>query len=194
MGEHKLASLETGSQYKIIAGAKYDRKMIEIAEGAVADGNICINEAKAIVKSANDGPGVTEIEVQTIDHILATYKTTAPGKKYLEEIGIEWKKKHAEDAEESTAKAETADEAEKEADSKKAEAEEEEKQKKEAEAAAAAAAAVEKKAEEEKKQQDDAALAKQKEEDEAAAKKKRRKEEAAAKKKKEEDEAAAKKK
>merc|ERR1712187_577387 len=94
-----------GSFYKIISGVKYDRKMIELAEGAVADGNICINEAKTIVKSANDGPGMTEIEVRTLDHILATYKTTAPGKKYLEETAIEWKKKHAEDEENEAAAA-----------------------------------------------------------------------------------------
>lgn len=80
---HMIASITGDSYYRIINGAQYDRKMLQIAERAVADGDISINEAKEIVKSATDGVGVTKVEEDTLQYILDKFKTTAPAHEVL---------------------------------------------------------------------------------------------------------------
>jgi hypothetical protein len=75
------------SYYKVIDGNKYDAGLLLEIEDAAKDGTVSLAEAERIWKSAEDGPGVTEIETATIQYALATQKSkfTEPALKFLEE-------------------------------------------------------------------------------------------------------------
>jgi Mg-chelatase subunit ChlD len=58
------------SPYKIIAGVKYDRSCLDLAEHLFKDGKIDLGDAKQLWEEIEDGPGVTEVEKRTIEKIM----------------------------------------------------------------------------------------------------------------------------
>ncbi|MCL1911946.1 MAG: LysM peptidoglycan-binding domain-containing protein [Leptospirales bacterium] len=76
------------SYYKRINGVNYDRSMLDAADKSVkgkGDGRISLDDAKALVKSMDDGGKITETELRTLDYIYRNYKMTEPASKYIEE-------------------------------------------------------------------------------------------------------------
>lgn len=74
------------SYYKTIKGIKYDKSMIEAADKSVSgkkDGRISINNAKKIIKTAEDGAGITEIESRTLEYIYNNYNFTPSADKFF---------------------------------------------------------------------------------------------------------------
>ena len=74
------------SYYKTINGVKYDKEMLEEADKSVAgkrDGRISINDARKIKKKALDGPGITEVELRTLNYIYDNYNFTPSAKDYF---------------------------------------------------------------------------------------------------------------
>jgi hypothetical protein len=74
------------SYYKTISGVKYDKDMLEEADKSVAgkrDGRISMNDAKKIKKKALDGPGITEVELRTLNYIFDNYNFTPSAKDYF---------------------------------------------------------------------------------------------------------------
>jgi hypothetical protein len=67
------------SYYKEIDGKKYDGKLIEAAEKAVAgsgDGRISQADAEMLYKVVKDGDNYTDIEKETIAHIRENFNWT----------------------------------------------------------------------------------------------------------------------
>eukprot|EP00409_Alexandrium_fundyense_P004983 CAMPEP_0185904082 /NCGR_PEP_ID=MMETSP0196C-20130402/3381_1 /TAXON_ID=2932 /ORGANISM="Alexandrium fundyense, Strain CCMP1719" /LENGTH=89 /DNA_ID=CAMNT_0028623301 /DNA_START=52 /DNA_END=321 /DNA_ORIENTATION=+ len=71
------------SYYKTIAGVKYDRELLEMAEKAAADGQVSVKEAQDLWKAAQDGRGVTKIERRTLEYVLKDVKFTDKAAEYL---------------------------------------------------------------------------------------------------------------
>jgi len=71
------------SYYKTIAGVKYDRELLEMAEKAAADGQVSVKEAEGLWKAAQDGRGVTKIERRTLEYVLKEVKFTDKAAEYL---------------------------------------------------------------------------------------------------------------
>ena len=60
-------------------GVKCDRKLIELADGAVAgkgDGRISVADAKALFQAVKDGDQYTDIEKNTVKYIRENYNFT----------------------------------------------------------------------------------------------------------------------
>lgn len=60
-------------------GVKCDRKLIELADGAVAgtgDGRISVDDAKVLLDAVKDHGSYTDIEKDTMKYIRANYKFT----------------------------------------------------------------------------------------------------------------------
>ena len=75
------------SYYKIIDGVKYDRKMLEVAETALAvhPGNdLEVFDAVPIWEAAVDGGTITETEQRTLDYLRQSYKWTEAAKAWLD--------------------------------------------------------------------------------------------------------------
>jgi len=65
--------------YIELDGEKYDRKLIELADGAVAgqgDGRISIDDARAIFAAVKDHGTYTDIEKKTMEYIRESYNFT----------------------------------------------------------------------------------------------------------------------
>jgi hypothetical protein len=65
--------------YVEMDGVKCDRKLIELADGAVAgkgDGRISIDDAKALFSAAQDNDNYTDVEKATMSYIRENYKFT----------------------------------------------------------------------------------------------------------------------
>merc|ERR1711988_1232561 len=73
------------SYYKQIDGVKYDRALLETAEGFAKDGQISFAEAKALWEDAQDGKGLTDIEKQTLLYTLTNLKYTEEARAFLKE-------------------------------------------------------------------------------------------------------------
>merc|ERR1711879_654594 len=75
------------SYYKTIDGNKYDAGLLLEIDDAAKDGTVSLAEAERIWKSAQDGPGVTEIEKATMKYALDKEKSkfTDPALKFLSE-------------------------------------------------------------------------------------------------------------
>eukprot|EP00931_Biecheleriopsis_adriatica_P049893 TRINITY_DN28871_c0_g1_i1.p1 TRINITY_DN28871_c0_g1~~TRINITY_DN28871_c0_g1_i1.p1 ORF type:complete len:468 (-),score=108.75 TRINITY_DN28871_c0_g1_i1:29-1258(-) len=71
------------SYYRQIAGARYDRELLTMAEEFVRDGQISYSEAHQLWKAAQDGKGVTETERRTLLHTLEKLKYTPKASKFL---------------------------------------------------------------------------------------------------------------
>merc|ERR1719442_63115 len=81
--ETKKAKTGEEAYYKVIDGAKYDRALLEAAEGFAADGQVGYPEAKKLWKDAQDGKGVTDIEKATLEHAMKTYKFSEKAAKFM---------------------------------------------------------------------------------------------------------------
>ena len=75
-GQHRSTSY-----YKVVGGKKYDRKLLESAEEAAADGRVSFLEADQLFEDAFDGKRVTETEKATLDYALRTVKFTDEARK-----------------------------------------------------------------------------------------------------------------
>tara|TARA_R110002072_G_scaffold162687_3_gene314849 strand:- start:37106 stop:37351 length:246 start_codon:yes stop_codon:yes gene_type:complete len=77
--------------YVQIDGNKYEKELIELADKHTTgrgEGKISKDEVVDLFKSAQDGPGVTEIEKATLAHIRKTYEfTDAAAKDFDEAFG-----------------------------------------------------------------------------------------------------------
>lgn len=70
------------SYYKVIDGTKYDKKMLDLADEAVAgkgDGRISIGDAVKIMPAITDGNTFSDVEKVTVRYIKANYKFTPEG-------------------------------------------------------------------------------------------------------------------
>lgn len=82
----KKARVEEGSSYyKEIDAVKYDRELLEKAEGFAKDGQVSYPEANELWQSALDGHGVTDTEKLTLEYTMKTLKYTDKAKKFLRE-------------------------------------------------------------------------------------------------------------
>jgi len=71
------------SYYKVIDGVKYDRELLEMAEGFAKDGQISFEDAKTLLESAQDGKGMTQIEKRTLKHSLTALKYTDKAAEFM---------------------------------------------------------------------------------------------------------------
>merc|ERR1711933_369771 len=62
---------------------RYDRELLERAEGAAARGPMGLCEAKLLYESAEDGPGITDTERATLVHIVDTVALAPAAAKFL---------------------------------------------------------------------------------------------------------------
>ncbi len=65
--------------YVEMDGVKRDRKLIELADGAVAgqgDGRVSVDDAKALFAAVKDKNDYTDIEKSTMSYIRDNYKFT----------------------------------------------------------------------------------------------------------------------
>jgi len=81
----QLNSGSHGSYYKVVEGAKCDRRLLEMAEGFAKDGQVSVAEAKQLWDAAQDGRGVTRFERQTLEHTLQSMKYTAKAAQFMRE-------------------------------------------------------------------------------------------------------------
>jgi len=81
----KKARVEDESYYKVVDGVKYDKELLEKAEGFAKDGQVSYPEAGDLWQSALDGQGVTDTEKSTLEYTLKTLKYTDKAKKFLRE-------------------------------------------------------------------------------------------------------------
>eukprot|EP00928_Gymnodinium_smaydae_P088643 TRINITY_DN72709_c0_g1_i1.p2 TRINITY_DN72709_c0_g1~~TRINITY_DN72709_c0_g1_i1.p2 ORF type:complete len:341 (+),score=120.20 TRINITY_DN72709_c0_g1_i1:60-1082(+) len=76
---------EAKSYYKQIDGVKYDRGLLEKAEGFAKDGQVSFAEAKDLWEDAQDGKGVTETEKRTLEYTLSTLKYTEKAATFMKD-------------------------------------------------------------------------------------------------------------
>jgi len=74
------------SYYKIIDGKKYDRELLEMAEGFAKDGQVSFAEARQLWESAQDGKGLTTTEKATLEHVLEHLNWTDKARKAMEAV------------------------------------------------------------------------------------------------------------
>jgi outer membrane protein OmpA-like peptidoglycan-associated protein len=82
----KQASLMADTYYTVIRGKKYDRRMLELAEGLTSgkgDGRISVNDAKSLLRVVKDSNSYSPIEKQTMDYIRKHFKFTKEGDAYF---------------------------------------------------------------------------------------------------------------
>ncbi|CAK0877176.1 unnamed protein product [Prorocentrum cordatum] len=79
----KKAKTGEESYYKVIDGVRYDRALLEAAEGFAADGQVGYPEARKLWKNAQDGAGVTDIEKATLEYAMKVYKFSEPARKFM---------------------------------------------------------------------------------------------------------------
>ena len=73
--------------YITIAGIKYERELIDLAEKpffGVSEGKISKDEAVELIASAKDGAQVTDIEKATLVYIRKTYPFTDAAAGYFD--------------------------------------------------------------------------------------------------------------
>ena len=78
MARQKNAS-SSDAYYLVIRGKKYDRRMVELADGLTqgrGDGRISINDAKNLLRVVKDANNYSDIEKQTMEYIRKNYKFT----------------------------------------------------------------------------------------------------------------------
>eukprot|EP00930_Biecheleria_cincta_P006993 TRINITY_DN10812_c0_g1_i2.p1 TRINITY_DN10812_c0_g1~~TRINITY_DN10812_c0_g1_i2.p1 ORF type:complete len:1686 (+),score=441.68 TRINITY_DN10812_c0_g1_i2:65-5122(+) len=81
----QLRQRKGSSFYKIIAGVRYDRELLEEAEEAAKDGQISLPDAKRLLERALDSGRVTETERRTLEYVLNNMKCTQPAANFLRE-------------------------------------------------------------------------------------------------------------
>jgi len=79
---------QLGTYYKQIAGVKYDKGLLDLAESLTTgrgDGRISRDDALKLWEDALDGKGVTECECRTLQYVLEKFNCTDSGRALLEE-------------------------------------------------------------------------------------------------------------
>jgi len=74
--------------YVSIDGNKYEKELLELAKAHTTgrgEGKISKDEAADLLKSANDGQGVTETELATLKYIRANFEFTDAAARYFDE-------------------------------------------------------------------------------------------------------------
>ena len=74
--------------YKTIDGKRYEAELLELAEKHTTgrgEGRISKDEAKDLIESAKDGPGVTQTEKDTLAYIRGKYPFTDAAAEYFDE-------------------------------------------------------------------------------------------------------------
>ena len=77
---------EAKSYYRIIAGKRYDRGLLEAADERVkgkGDGRISENDLIELVDLSRDGRGITETELETLNYIQIHYNLTEKANTWL---------------------------------------------------------------------------------------------------------------
>lgn len=75
-------STPSDSYYIVIRGKKYDRRMVELADGLTqgrGDGRISVNDAKNLLRVVQDANNYSDIEKRTMEYIRRNYKFTKEG-------------------------------------------------------------------------------------------------------------------
>jgi len=81
----KVVEKKSGvSKYKQIEKVRYERDILDKAEFLAQDGSINLSDAKIVWTVAEDGPGVTETEKNTIQYVIDNYKLIGKAKSYLQ--------------------------------------------------------------------------------------------------------------
>jgi outer membrane protein OmpA-like peptidoglycan-associated protein len=81
------------SYYTVIKGKKYDRRMIELAEGLTkgrGDGRISVADAKNLLRVVKDSNNYSATEKQTMEYIRKHYKFTKEGDEYFRSEIRKW--------------------------------------------------------------------------------------------------------
>ena len=81
------------SYYTIIRGKKYDRRMLELAEGLTSgrgDGRISINDAKNLLRVVKDANNYSPTEKATMEYIRRHFKFTKEGDEYFRNEIRKW--------------------------------------------------------------------------------------------------------
>lgn len=81
------------SYYTLIKGKKYDRRMIELAEGLTkgrGDGRISVTDAKTLLRVVKDSNNYSVTEKQTMEYIRKHYKFTKEGDEYFRSEIRKW--------------------------------------------------------------------------------------------------------
>ncbi|HBD11781.1 MAG TPA: hypothetical protein DCZ13_06510 [Porticoccaceae bacterium] len=77
--------------YVTIDGQKYEKELIDLATAHTTgrgEGKIAKDEAADLLKSASDGPGVTDTEMATLNYIRNNFEFTDAAASYFDgEIG-----------------------------------------------------------------------------------------------------------
>jgi len=74
--------------YVSIDGNKYEKELLELAKAHTTgrgEGKISKDEAADLLKSANDGQGVTDTERATLKYIRANFEFTDAAARYFDE-------------------------------------------------------------------------------------------------------------
>jgi len=74
--------------YKTIDGVKYEKELLDLADKHTTgrgESQISVDEAKDLIASAQDGPGVTDIEMATLKYIRENYKFTDAAARYFDD-------------------------------------------------------------------------------------------------------------
>ncbi len=81
------------SYYTVIRGKKYDRRMLELAEGLTSgrgDGRISINDAKNLLRVVKDANSYSATEKQTMEYIRRHFKFTKEGDEFFRSEIRKW--------------------------------------------------------------------------------------------------------
>ncbi len=81
------------SYYTVIRGKKYDRRMLELAEGLTSgrgDGRISINDAKNLLRLVKDANNYSITEKQTMEYIRKHFKFTKEGDAFFRSEIRKW--------------------------------------------------------------------------------------------------------
>lgn len=81
------------SYYTVIRGKKYDRRMLELAEGLTSgrgDGRISINDAKNLLRVVKDANNYSTTEKQTMEYIRKHFKFTKEGDEFFRSEIRKW--------------------------------------------------------------------------------------------------------
>lgn len=86
-GEHHAPSSHVGGKAGGKGGkigkVRQEKDLLRLAEAHSRDGSICLYAAQVLWRSAMDGPGVTDTERRTLEHIMATYAVDEEAKMFL---------------------------------------------------------------------------------------------------------------
>jgi len=78
---------EFNMAYVTIDGQKYEKELLDLATlhtTGKGEGKIALDEAKALLKSAQDGVSVTETEKATLKYIRANFEFTDAAAAYFD--------------------------------------------------------------------------------------------------------------